>query len=113
MNEPEYAVLCEIRDLLLLIAEPQIDERDKQRREQLRKVVGKSEKNIKACLLMDGSRNQSAIAKEVPIDFGQLSKLVKALGEAQLLKDRNTPAIVIPVSESIFKGGNDGRRGNA
>jgi DNA-binding MarR family transcriptional regulator len=109
MNESEYAVLCEIRDLLLLIAEPQIAGRDRLRRDQLRKVIGKSEKNIKACLLMDGSRNQSAIAKEVPIDVGQLSKLVKALGEAQLLKDGSSPAIVIPVSESIFKGAADGR----
>jgi len=113
MNESEYEVLCEIRNLLLLIAEPQIAERDRSMREQLRKLAGKSEKNIKACLLMDGSRSQAAIVKEVPIDFGQLSKLVKALGAAQLLKDGSSPALVIPVSESIFKEAPNGRSRNA
>jgi len=103
MSDAELKVLCEIRDLLLLIAEPQIAQRDKSMREQLRKIVGKGEKNIKAIGLMDGSRSQAAIAKEVPIDFGQLSRLVKNLAAAKLLKTGNNPEVVIPVSESIFK----------
>jgi DNA-binding MarR family transcriptional regulator len=103
MNETELEVLGEIRDLLMLMAEPQLAERDKLRREQLRRIAGKSEKNIKAVLLMDGTKNQSAIAKEVPVDIGQLSKLVKALNEAKLLKPSQNPAVVIPVSESVFK----------
>jgi len=99
----ELKVLCEIRDLLLLMAEPQIAQRDKAMREQLRKIAGRSEKNIKAISLMDGSRNQAAIVKEVPIDFGQLSKLVKNLAAAKLLKPGSSLEIVIPVTESVFK----------
>lgn len=99
----ELKVLYEIRDLLLLIAEPQIAQRDKAFREQLRKIAGKSEKKIRAIILMDGSRNQATIVKEVPIDFGQLSKLVKNLATAKLLKPGNNPEIVIPVTESVFK----------
>lgn len=103
MNDAEFAVLSEIRDLLLLIAEPHIAQRDKLMREQLRKIAGKSAKNIKAISLMDGSRSQAVIVKEVPIDFSQLSKLVKSLGAANLLKPGTNPAIVIPVTESVFK----------
>jgi uncharacterized Fe-S cluster-containing protein len=103
MSDAELKVLCEIRDLLLLIAEPQIAQRDKLMREQLRKIAGKGEKNIKAISLMDGSRSQATIVKEVPIDFGQLSKLVKNLTTAKLLKQGGNPEVVIPVTESIFK----------
>lgn len=105
MNESELDVLREIRDLLMLMAEPQLAERDKVRREQLRKVAGRGEKNMKAVLLMDGTRNQAAIAKEAPIDGGQLSGLVKALREAKLLREDANPSLVIPVSESMFKEG--------
>lgn len=105
MQHSELEVLCEIRDLLLVLAEPQLAERDRVRREQLRKIAGKGEKNIKAVLLMDGTRKQSAIAKEAPIDIGQLSKLVKNLSEAKLLKPGQNPALVIPVSPSVFTEG--------
>lgn len=104
MNEvSSNDLLREIRDLLLLIAEPQLAARDQSRREQLRKIAGKGEKNKKAVLLMDGSQNQSAIAKQVPIDMGQLSNLVKNLREAELLTSNPNPEIVIPVSASVFQ----------
>lgn len=102
-NESELDVLRDIRDLLMLMAEPQLAERDKARREDLRRIAGKGEKNMRAVLLMDGTKNQAAVAKEVPMDVGQVSRLVKALGEAKLLKDTPNPHIVIPVSESVFK----------
>lgn len=102
-QETELDILRDIRDLLMLMAEPQLAERDQSRRDQLRKIAGKGEKNMKAVLLMDGTRNQASIAKEVPIDVGQLSTLVKNLREAGLLKVDANPAIVIPVSESVFK----------
>lgn len=105
MNNPENEIdlLRDIRELLMLIAEPQLAERDRVRRDQLRKIAGKGEKNMKAVLLMDGSRNQAAIAKEVPIDVGQLSTLVKNLREAKLLHEGSNPHVVIPVNESVFK----------
>lgn len=104
ITETEIEVLRDIRELLMLIAEPQLAERDRVRREALRKIAGKGEKNVKAVLLMNGERMQSTIAKEVPIDVGQLSKLVTALREAKLLdQDNQNPEVVIPVSEAIFR----------
>jgi hypothetical protein len=103
MKQTELDVLVEIRDLFLLIAEPQLAERDKKWRDELRKIAGKGEKNIRAVMLMDGSRNQAAIAKEIPMDVGQLSKLVKSLKAANLLKPTENPEVVIPVTESIFR----------
>lgn len=99
----EHELLVEIRDLLRLIAEPQLAERDRKWRDELRRIAGKSEKNVKAVMLMNGSRSQSSIAKEVPIDMGQLSKLVKALREAKLLTSNENVQVVIPVTEGIFK----------
>lgn len=103
MKDTELELLIEIRDLLRLLAEPQLAERDRKWRDELRKIAGKGEKNIKAVLLMDGSRNQSTIAKEIPMDVGQLSKLVKSLRAASLLTENENPEVVIPVSESIFR----------
>jgi DNA-binding MarR family transcriptional regulator len=102
-TERQLEILMDIRELLRLIAEPQLAERDRKWRDELRKIAGKGEKNIKAVLLMDGARNQSAIAKEIPMDVGQLSKLVKSLRGANLLTDNENPEVVIPVSESIFQ----------
>ena len=102
-TEKKLDLLLEIRDLLRLIAEPQLAERDRKWRDELRKIAGKGEKNIKGVLLMNGSRSQAMIAKEIPMDVGQLSKLVKALRTANLLSGNENPEVVIPVTESIFQ----------
>jgi hypothetical protein len=102
-SDRQLDLMIEIRDLLLLLAEPQLAERDRKWRDELRRIAGKGEKNIQAVMLMDGSRNQAAIAKEIPMDVGQLSKLVKSLKGAKLLKPTENPEIVIPVAESIFR----------
>ena len=52
------AAICEIRDLVRLIAEPQIAARDKKLRDDLVKIVGNSAAKRKAVLAMDGSRTQ-------------------------------------------------------
>ena len=50
-------VLVEMRDLLRLIAEPAIAQRDKKLREALRDIAGSATgKKAKAILLMDGAR---------------------------------------------------------
>ena len=54
-------VICEIRDLMRLMAEPQIAARDQKLRDELIRIVGKSEIKAKAVLVMDGSRAQAAI----------------------------------------------------
>lgn len=71
-------LLREIRNLLQVIAEPQIATRDKRLRDELQKIVGTSTKKAKAILAMDGSKNQSTLRKESGMDVGNLSRLVKS-----------------------------------
>jgi DNA-binding MarR family transcriptional regulator len=80
-------VLAEMRDLLRLIAEPTIAQRDKKPREALRSMAGSATgKKAKAILLMEGTRNQAGIANDCGIDRSDLSALVKRLEEGELLK---------------------------
>ncbi len=99
----EVELLTEIRDLLLLVAEPAIAKRDQKLRDALRKVAGKGAKNARAILLMNGTRSQSAIAKEVQIDPGQLSRLVKALaGQFLIASDEKHPKLAVMVPANFF-----------
>lgn len=105
MAESELDVLRDIRELLTLIAEPHLEQRDQKRRSELRAIAGGGEKNIKAIVLMDGSRTKAEIAREAPIDASQLTKLVKALEKAKLLENRgpnHNPEVVVPVSVASF-----------
>lgn len=107
MANVELEVLQEIRDLLMLIAEPQLEERDKKRRDELREIAGRSEKKIAAILLMDGSRTKAEISRESSMDPSDLTKLAKALGAVKLLKSDDrlaNPELIIPVSSSAFGG---------
>lgn len=107
MNEPSdhmLAVLEDMRDLLRLIAEPAIAERDKKLREELRLIAGSGKGNkSKAVILMDGTRTQVKIVEECGIHKGQLSELVKSLREAGLLKgDPKQPQLMISVPSNFF-----------
>jgi DNA-binding MarR family transcriptional regulator len=105
----EIELLTEIRDLLEVIAEPALAKRDAKRRASLRNVIGSSDRKAKAALLMDGTRSQSAIAKESGIDQGDLSRLVKALVAAQLLAaDAKTPKLVLKIPSTFFGDDVDG-----
>jgi hypothetical protein len=96
-------LLREIRDLLLVIAEPDLAKRDEKRREALRSIVGKSKAKAKAVFLMDGSHTQSTIKSETGIDAGELSRCVKALREASLIeKDEKNPKLVIRIQSNFF-----------
>jgi len=89
--------------LLTLIAEPQLEHRDQKRRARLRGIAGGGQRNIRAIVLMDGSRTKAEIAREAPIDASQLTKLVKSLQHEGLLETgTQTPRLVIPVSEASF-----------
>jgi hypothetical protein len=102
----ETQLLTEIRDLLLLMAEPALAQRDEKRRDALRQVVGKSRLKAEAVLLMDGARTQSAIAKEARMDQGDVSRLIKALrGEALISSDEKHPNLVIKVPAHFFENG--------
>src|SRR4051812_7142730 len=96
-------LLREIRDLLLVIAEPGLAKRDEQLREALLEIVGKSKAKAAAVLLMDGSRTQAVIKKESGIDFGTLSKTVKALRLAKLITgDDKHPRLAIAIQANLF-----------
>ena len=80
-------LLQKILDVVTLIAEPQIAQRDERLRNALSEIVGKGKLKAKAVCLMDGTKLQAAICKESGIDAGALSRLSKALREAGLLGD--------------------------
>jgi|SRR5947209_7573319 len=102
-------VLAEMRDLLRLMAEPAIAQRDKKLREALRGIAGSATgKKAKAILLMDGTRNQAGIVKECGIDGGDLSVVVKKLKGAELLRgDPKQPLLAISIPSDFFKQGGE------
>ncbi|MET3899446.1 hypothetical protein ABIB57_003401 [Devosia sp. UYZn731] len=104
-SDPMLTVLEEMRDLLRLIAEPAIAERDKKLRQSLRDIAGNGKgKKSKAALLMDGTRTQARIVEECGIHKGNLSELVRALREAELLKgDPRQPQLMISIPLSFFE----------
>lgn len=95
-------LLKEIRDLLRLIAEPALAERDKKLRALLLQIVGKSERKADAVVLMDGTRTQATIRNECGIDKGYLSRLVKALHEAALISGDEMPKTVFPIPANFL-----------
>jgi uncharacterized surface protein with fasciclin (FAS1) repeats len=104
----ELELLTEIRDLLLVIAEPELAKRDEKRRAALRRIAARGQKNTSAIKLMDGTRSQAAIVKEAKIDQGQLSRLVKTLSaESLIATDEKHPKLVVVVPKSFFDGGGE------
>ena len=104
-SEKLLHVLSEMRDLLRMIAEPAIAQRDKKLREALRSIAGSAtSKRAKAILLMDGTTNQAGISKECGIDQGDLSVLVKKLRGAGLLnEDAKQPQLTISIPPDFFE----------
>ena len=106
MNEQSelLSAICEIRDLVRLMAEPAIAERDRKLRAELKRIVGKSATNSKSVLLMDGSRTQTDIHCETNINQGNLSTLVKKLAENKLLAgDGKKPKLAISIPSDFFE----------
>jgi hypothetical protein len=101
-NEILHAVL-EIRDLLQIMAEPALTERDKRLRAELRRIVGRSLPASKAVLLMDGSHTQRAIHRDTGFNEGNLSTLVKRLAAAKLISgDGKMPKLSISLPPDFF-----------
>lgn len=102
----ETLLLTEIRDLLLVLAEPVLAKRDQQARDRLRKIVGKSVKGAAAVMLMDGNRSAAAICKECGTDKGYLSRLIKALASAGVVEsDDGSPRLVLKLPPNFFDQG--------
>ena len=98
------AAVEEIRELVRLMAEPAIAERDAKRRAELKKIVGSSARKAQAVLQMDGTRAQKEIQRETGIDPGDLSKLVKRLKESDLISgDGKQPQLAITVPTNFFE----------
>jgi hypothetical protein len=102
-------VLTEMRDLLRLIAEPAVAQRDKKLREALRGMAGSATgKKAKAILLMDGTRMQRKITDECGINQGDLSVLVKKMKAAELLTgDPKQPRLAISIPPNFFELGKE------
>jgi len=105
MSEDELLkAVQEIRDLVRLMAEPAIAERDQKLRAELKRIVGSSVPKSSSVLLMDGNRTQAAIRSETGINQGDLSTLVKRLKEAKLLSgDGKEPKLAIAVPATFFE----------
>jgi hypothetical protein len=96
-------ILREIRDLLRLMAEPALAKRDERIRASLLAIVGKSKQKAEAVVLMNGTRSQTDIGKTCKIDNGNLSRLVKALREAELIEaDEKHPKLVFPAPANLL-----------
>ena len=103
-SEDVSEAIFEIRDLLRLLAEPAVAERDQKRRGEVRRIVGSSTPKAKATLLMNGTRNQAAIHKETGLNKGHLSTLVKQLSDAGLLLgDTKLPKLAIVLPNDFFE----------
>lgn len=106
-------VMTEMRDLLRLMAEPAIAQRDKKLRDALRSIGGAATgRKAKAILLMDGTRVQARIVDDCGISKGNLSQLVAELKAAELLTgDPKQPQLAISIPANFFEeaGGDNGR----
>jgi DNA-binding MarR family transcriptional regulator len=92
-----------MRDLLRVMAEPALAERDKKRRASLREVVGTSKGRAAVVLLMNGSRSQADLHKESGLDKANVSRLVKALRDKELIKADEKPELVISIPLDFFE----------
>jgi hypothetical protein len=90
-------LLGEIRNLLLPVADAHRDEydrrqavRDQERLDAIRALLS-SDKRKKAWALADGTRNQTAIAKQSGMTKGNTSTFFKSLRELNAVTDSATP----------------------
>ena len=98
------SAINEIREYVRLLAEPAIAERDRKLRNELRRIVGKSNPKAKAVLLMDGSRTQAVIRHATGINQGHLSTFVKQLNACMLLSGYGkTPKLAISIPGNFFE----------
>lgn len=92
-----------ICELLELLAEEKIAERDAKQRASLRAIVGRSATKQKAVLLMNGTRTQKDIHEVTTVNRGHLSVMVGALQKAKLLiGDPKRPNLAISIPLTFF-----------
>jgi hypothetical protein len=98
-------LLEEIRDLLLPVADAHQDayaqrqaERHAARVEAIKAVIS-TPKRKKAWGLLDGSRNQTAIARDARMDQAGASRFLKSLRDLRAISDDTNPKRLIEVDE--------------
>lgn len=106
--DEQTELLREVRDLLRVIAEPALAERDKKIRRALREVVGRSKQKANAVLLMNGKRSQAELRNAAGMDSGNLSRLVGALrGKGLITSDQERPGLIISIPANFFDESED------
>lgn len=101
--DEQTELLREMRDLLRVMAEPALAERDKKLRTALLGVVGNSKQRAEVVILMDGKKSQADLRKQSGMDSGNMSRLVTALRAKQLIKaDDKYPDLVIAIPPNFF-----------
>lgn len=105
MTDPEVKqILLEIRDYLKVLAGPQLAERDREGRQKIVDLAGKSVKRRATILAVDGVRSRADIQKAVGIDQGDLSRFVSELKAASLLvEEGRIPRLAVTVDAGMFK----------
>ena len=72
-------------------------------RDELRKIVGTSQKKQESVYLMDGSRTQKQIQDQTSVHQGDLSTMVGKLESAGLLADgKKQPKLAISIPSNFF-----------
>lgn len=103
-NDDLLREVQKIRELLELLAEPAVAQRDAALRDELRRIVGSSQKKQNAVLLMDGTLAQKDIVAQASINKGNLSTTVSQLEQAGLLADgKKLPKLIIPIPPNFFE----------
>lgn len=98
------AAVEEIRELVRLMAEPAIAERDAKRRTELKRIVGSSLQKGQAVLQMNGTHERKDIQRDTGISKGNLSTLLKLLKESDLISgDGKQPKLAISVPPNFFE----------
>jgi hypothetical protein len=96
--------LRKICELLELLAEDKIAQRDAKQRAALLEIVGKSAVMQRAVLLMDGTRTQKDIHTNTSVHKGNLSTMIGRLNDAKLITgDAKKPKLSISIPKDFFE----------
>ena len=103
MTDPLLIAVLEIKELLKLIAEPQLAQRDEKNRSLLRATVGKSLWKQKVIPHLDGTKTQTDIRNVVKVDRSDLAKFIRALRATDLLVGSEKPHLNIDIPATFFQ----------
>ena len=107
MGDDSHELLSTVRkiyELLELLAEDKIAQRDAKQRTALLEIVGTNVKKQKSVFLMDGSRTQAEIQRATSVNQGHLSTMVGKLYKVKLLVgDTKKPKLDISIPAGFFE----------